>query len=304
MANVIVSYVNPDLDGVACSIALQRLKGSTWAAHRFGEIDEETKVVLEKLGLPVPPPLTSWHDVSHIWLVDTHHLNQLPPDLPTDLVIRITDHHPDGDLARFPNADTQNESVGAAATLVAEQIAECGGELSPTIAVLLQAAIVSNTLDFRAPATSSRDHRAFSTLRAVRPLPGDLIAKMREARQGVLKLSTAAILQRDVKSFQTELGLVIVSQIEAPGALEILERRDLPSSLTEAAVSKAANAAILNVVDTAIGASAIVSSAPSLLSLLAERLCESICADGVIRCGRVLQRKTDIVPFILRWVAD
>src|SRR5215813_980445 len=97
MRAVVCSYIDPDLDGVACSIALEILEHPKWSAGILGTIDTETSIVLHDLGFTCPPPIDKWDAVDEIWLVDTHHPSQLPPDLPESRVTRITDHHPGGD---------------------------------------------------------------------------------------------------------------------------------------------------------------------------------------------------------------
>jgi manganese-dependent inorganic pyrophosphatase len=298
MESIILPYINPDLDGVACSIALSDFD-PMWAPRILGRIDEETQVVLDALHITAPKSITDWNAVQRIWLVDTHHPKQLPADFPDRLVVRITDHHSGGEPARYPNAEIQNDSVGAAATLVTERFESAGVRMTATNAVLLQAAIVSNTLNFQAPATSSRDTVAFEKLKSVMPAPDELFSRMREARRAILQLDTAGIVQADKKSFDTSYGTVVISQIESPGALDLLARSDLISSLKEMTTTAGAASAILNIVDTEAGASALIITDPNITRLLSLALRESVNDNGVIRVNRVLQRKTDIVPFIL-----
>ncbi len=256
MRAVVCSYINPDLDGVACSIALEILEHPKWSARVLGAIDAETTVVLHDLGFSSPPLVDRWDAVDEIWLVDSHHPSQLPPDLPESRVTRITDHHPGGDPSRYANADIQNEHVGAAATLVAERFQESKVTIPAGLAMLLQAAIVSNSLNFRAPATSPRDRNAYASLRMIKPLPDTLFDRMQEARGAVLQRESSSILRADTKCFETDYGCVIVSQLEAAGALELLGRADLKASLGELAEAAHCASAVLNLVDTGLGNSA------------------------------------------------
>ena len=82
MASIVLPYVSPDLDGVACAIAIAGWKGAPWAACAIGNFDEETRVVLACLGLNLPQLPPDWVNVERIWLVDTHHPFQLPASLP------------------------------------------------------------------------------------------------------------------------------------------------------------------------------------------------------------------------------
>ena len=300
MTAIVTSYINPDLDGVACCLAIEALGTPRWTAGMLGAPDSETKLVLKTLGLAHPQAITGWTDISAIWLVDTHHPKQLPDDFPVGLVTRITDHHSGGSPECFPKAKIQNEAVGAAATLLAERFEQQGADIPPEIALLMLAAIASNTLQFNAPATSQRDHRAYEMLAGIRPIDPTLLEAMGEARRERLARTTDALLESDVKLFDTAQGLVAIAQIEAPGALDILLRDDLRSSLRHLAGSKKAIWALLNIADTQAGESAVLGTDRNLLHALAKNLGETVGDDGAIRCRRLIQRKTDIVPFITR----
>jgi manganese-dependent inorganic pyrophosphatase len=299
MPAIVCSYINPDLDGIACSIALEFLGRPQWSARLLGAIDAETSVVLQDLGFTPPPAVDTWGDIDEIWLVDTHHPFQLPPDLPESRVTRITDHHPGGDPRRYPNADIQNESVGAAATLVSERFEDMKAAIPPNLAMLLQAAIISNTLNFLAPATCHRDRNVYERLQSIKHVPDNLFDRMQQARTAVLRGETRSILRTDTKIFETECGPVIVSQLEAPGALELLARSDLTDSLEEMAASAKCSSAVVNLVDTVLGKSAVVATDSRITLRIAAGIQQSPGGDGVIRIDRLLQRKTDIIPYIV-----
>lgn len=298
MKAVIISYSNPDLDGVACVIGLANQNGSPWSPHVLGGIDAETRAVLDCLGLTVPHAPPAWADIDRIWLVDTHHPSQLATDFPFERVLRITDHHPGGAPERFPNAEIENEAVGAAATLVAEQLVASGDAIPAAIARLLQAAIISNTLDFKAPATSVRDHAMFAHLVGIAPLSSDVVQAMAEARRSRLALSSLALLESDVKSFDTPRGRITVAQVECGGALNLLDREDLQLSLAQLRDAHDAAAAILNLVDLDRQESALLGTDQALISHISAQLGAQADRKGTVRIGHLLQRKTDIIPHL------
>lgn len=295
MESVITSYTNPDLDGVACAIVLAAVDTGQWTPRVAGEMDEETKVVLNSLGLAHPQGVSNWDAVGDIWLVDTHHPAQLPAGLPTNRVTRITDHHVGGTPSAFPNAQIQNEVVGAAATLVFER---CGSELSPLHALLLQCAIISNTLGFRAPATCPRDHRAFKALKGLQPLSEALRHDMRAARRVVLKLDTPRLVRSDIKRFETRKGVIVVGQVEAEGAMDVIKRHDLGAALRCLADAEGAFVAVMNIVDTERSQSAIVTTVAAITTALSTALGVPVNDAGIIVVDRLLQRKSDVVPFL------
>ena len=105
--NIVISYKNPDTDGVACSIGMAILMTNTdekWEPVILGELGKETQYVLNQANISYPQDIGSFCDVNKIVLVDTHHKSQLPEDFPFEKVVMIIDHHPKGDDI-FPNAE-------------------------------------------------------------------------------------------------------------------------------------------------------------------------------------------------------
>ena len=144
--NIVTSYVNPDTDGVACSIAMAKLLsvgGKQWFPVLFGSMGSETGFVLQRLEISAPKTLSSFTDVDQIALVDTHHTSQLPQGFPFEKVVTIIDHHPNGDDVLFPSAAITNEKVGGAASIVTKLLFE--RQLIDTVILrLLGLAILSN----------------------------------------------------------------------------------------------------------------------------------------------------------------
>jgi hypothetical protein len=115
-----------------------------------------------------------------------------------------------------------------------------------------------------------------------------------------LNRETVTVLSADTKVFDTAYGKVLISQVEAPGALCLLADADLGDTLHNLVVRNNCTVGIANLVDTSNCQSAILVSNPSVATVLSARLREPIGRDGAIRVGRLLQRKTDIVPYILK----
>ena len=299
MTSIVLPYTNPDLDGVACALALASLKSKCWSAYICGTVNIETNAVLTSIGLQVPPVLDNWDNIESIWLVDTHHPKQLPSDLPRHLVTQITDHHTGGTPDYFPNACIENELVGAAATLVTERYFRTTDIVPEPIAWLLQAAIISNTLNFNAPSTSPRDHGMFTALKNISPVSKKVKDAMKQAKASELNYPTTDIIESDLKRFSTKQGDVIISQIEAASALDLLERPDVDACLDKLVEKHGVSSAVLILVDLDRCGSAIKCTSRENARKLSRALEQRIDGNGVIRLARLVQRKSDVVPKLL-----
>lgn len=302
---IVTSYINPDLDGVASGVVYAVYLAPTNVQPMYaGQPSTEAAGVLDRLGLTEGIAWTSfagdeWEDVA---LVDCHHPAQVPHLADLDAVSVVIDHHPDGDAAAFPNAAIQNEQVGAAATLVAEHVLTLPGHanLDPVHAALLAAAIASNTLDFHAPSTTSRDRAAYASLvNLAAPVVsmGDLLDAMRQWRQGFLALSTREAIERDCKLIETPLGLIAVSQLEGADARLVADRPELVDELARLVTAKQAVAGLVSLVDTASNTTTLVASNTEVYRLLM-KLNATPVRDCVLLLQFIALRKTHIIPAI------
>lgn len=303
----VTSYINPDLDGVACALVYATYLDTGSIQPLFaGTLSAEPAGVLEWLNLSKS---ISWiaqpgADCTDIVLVDCHHPAQLPHIENLEVVSLIIDHHPDGDPGAFPNATIQNEVVGAAATLITERIIAGPGiqTLSASHTALLASAIASNTLDFSAPSTTDRDHTAYMALaRVAEPSISlqELRKEMRNWRNSFLVLSTAEVLTKDCKLIDTPYGRVAVSQVEGDNASTIADRPDIIEKLMELASPHEITASLLNLVDTATNTTTLVTSDPRIRQALLQ-LEPDVINHVTLKLPFIALRKTHVIPAIMQ----
>jgi inorganic pyrophosphatase/exopolyphosphatase len=302
----VFSYVNPDTDGVACMLGYKELLAkSPHSDHHsatvrpgiFGDLNPETCAVLAFLGLERPDDgHTFLSEVDSICLVDTHHLAQLPDGVHGNKVVEVIDHHGGGDS--FPNARVLNEPVGAAATLLVERFARL--DAVPNTAVLLGAAIISNTLEFRAPSSTKRDRDALTWLEQGHAIPNQLIGNMRSARESFLVGKTKEVLGQDVKVFDRSDGSrVLMSQVEAHNAALLGRRPDVVKALAALADESGTSLALANLADLSLGLSLLICTNKSLQNEVREALGIMFDVDGQGWASELMLRKTHLVPALV-----
>ncbi|MCL2331531.1 MAG: DHH family phosphoesterase [Proteobacteria bacterium] len=221
MPNYVTTYVNPDLDGIACMIAVAAFMsrdGEKWEAVRFGKLDAESQFVLEKLDLTPPRQISDLNDADKIILVDTHHVSQLAENFLLARVVKIIDHHPNGNDGAFPNAEIINETIGAAASIVAKMYLD-ENIWNDKMLRLLAFAIKSNTSDFKEAITSDFDRKIYAEIMDRYPIPERDIENMLMSRTRVLEEGLRAAIESDVKIFDTKYGRVGISQLKMPGLI-------------------------------------------------------------------------------------
>lgn len=299
----VIPYLNPDLDGVASAIAYATLNcalgASACKAAYFGQLNAQTQFALANFGLEWPVLLASIPPGKFI-LVDTHHVNQLPAGFPVESVIEIVDHHPGGDPNAFPNARIQNEIVGAAATLVAEEYFASSLSISPEIAGMLACAIVSNTINFAAPSTSKRDRIAFERLRGHFAFSEAIISQLFQATFPVDFKTSFDCIREDVKIFTFGSTRVGLSQLEALGIPTLVQREDFQEAMLCFKSEHSLDHLLFNGIDLEQKKSWIRVDSFQSVALFSKVL--GMEFHGTAAClDRIILRKSDLVSPLQGW---
>lgn len=225
---LVTCYVNPDLDGVAGSIAyaefLQKT-GKNAGAGIFGEPHEEAKYILHRFDIPYPQVFSDAHEFDEVILVDSSDLKGLEGKVMAERVIEIIDHRKINDASAFPNAKVQIELVGAAATLVAEKFIESKVNISKESAILLCGGILSNTLNFKAGVTTERDKTAFERLNNTAQLALDFWKDLFLAKSDLTGGKLSERIIGDFAWFEMGDKKIGIAQIEMIGAKKLVEER-------------------------------------------------------------------------------
>lgn len=134
-------------------------------------------------------------------------------------IVEILDHHHIGSIeTKFPVAATF-DPVGSTATLVVERFRSHGREPKPSTAMMLLAAVLSDTVILSSPTTTERDHTVVAYLEELLALDARQFGRdMFEASSRVGDVPAAEIIRRDAKEYEASSGeSVCIAQIEAVG---------------------------------------------------------------------------------------
>lgn len=295
--NIVLSYRNPDTDGVACSIGMATLlsdEENTWEPMVVGEVGMETQYLLAKYNIPVPSQFDGFENIQHIVLVDTHHKSQLSEDFPYEKVTMVVDHHPNGDDEAFPNAEIRNEKIGAAASIVADELLSQNTTETELLA-LLGCAIISNTLSFSAPSTTEYDREVYKKINAITSISEQIIDGMFEKRSAILQDDIYSALNFDFKVFDTKAGAVGISQIEAYNLSKMLDMSQVVNALLKIAEERNLNYCMFNGVDIKSKQSLVVAANEESAKLIC-RIFDLEKYTEPVEFDRILLRKTDFIP--------
>lgn len=161
-------------------------------------------------------------------LVDHNETSQAVDNINEAEILEIVDHHRLGTLQTLQPIYFVNQPVGCTATILYEMFVEKGIEIAPSIAGLLCAAVISDTLMFRSPTCTLKDKMAAGALALLADIDiEDFATEMFEAGSDLGNKSEEEIFYQDYKKFtfgNTSFGVGQISSMSADELQEIKKR--------------------------------------------------------------------------------
>ncbi len=236
----VVGHKNPDTDSVCSAIAFAYLwnkwkeKGSVNKMMKVeeeavaviqGDVNPETKYVLEKFGFEVPEIIKSGEG-KKVALVDHSEKAQTVDDIEKAEIVAIVDHHKIGDVTTPQPILFVNLPVGCTATVLKLLFDKTGVEIPKNIAGILLSSILSDTVIFKSATTTELDKEVAEELAKIAGI-GDLTkfgVEIKAKLSAVDDLTARDIITRDYKDFDMAGKKVGVGQIELVD-LSLIETR-------------------------------------------------------------------------------
>ncbi|MGM5487815.1 MAG: manganese-dependent inorganic pyrophosphatase [Nanobdellota archaeon] len=218
MLMYIVGHKNPDTDTVCAAIALADLKtklGYDATPAVQGEINPETRFVLEKFRVPVPETVTDGTD-KDIYLVDHSDTSQSLDNLSHARLKGIVDHHKLGDITTKEPLEMWVWPVGSTCTVIKAMYDFMNVPLDDTIAGIMLSAILSDTVIFKSATCTDLDRIAAETLADLCGIPDAKTygMEMFKVKSAIEEATPEELIKRDYKDFTMSGNTVGIGQIE------------------------------------------------------------------------------------------
>lgn len=164
-------------------------------------------------------------------MVDHNERTQAVDGIANAEVLEIIDHHRLASIETMAPVFFRNQPVGCTATIIYQMYVENGAEITPSIAGLLCAAILSDTLMFRSPTCTATDRMAANALAQIAGIvPEDFAGEMFRAGSDFRDKSEEDLFYQDFKTFaikEVTFGVGQVNSMDA-GELKALKERMVP----------------------------------------------------------------------------
>jgi len=226
MAVYVFGHKNPDSDSICAAIAVADLKsklGVEAVPAAQGELNPESKFVLEKFGVDAPEIISSGEG-KQVILVDHSDLAQSLDDLGKAEILGIVDHHKLGDVTTPNPLECWIWPVGCTCTVIKSMYDFFGVEIPKNIAGIMLCAILSDTVIFKSATCTDQDKKAAEALAKIAGVE-DLMGlgmEMFKVKSAVEGTPAKDLLFRDYKDFDMSGNKVGIGQLEVVD-LSILE---------------------------------------------------------------------------------
>ena len=218
MALYTCGHIIPDSDSVCSAISLAYLLnkiGRPAIPARQGELNPETKFILDKFGFEAPIIKTSFAG-DELFITDYSDLAQAPQDMDKTTVVGIVDHHKLGDITTSTPLECWIRPVGCTNTIVKEMYDYHKVEIPANIAAIMMCAILSDTVIFKSPTCTALDIQVVRELAKIAGIEdfGALGMEMFKVKSEVEGTPIRELVMRDYKNFDMHGFKVGVGQLE------------------------------------------------------------------------------------------
>lgn len=298
----IVGHKNPDTDSICSAIAYAdylKKKGKKVMAVRAGEINPETKFVLDYFKVRVPEFLDN-AEGKKIILVDHNEKEQSPNNIEKAEILEVIDHHKIS--FEYPSPILfQTEPVGSTSTILAKKyFNDKKVKITKQIAGLLLSAILSDTVVFRSPTTTKEDIDIAKKLAKIAKIKnlekfGIEIKKKKATLSG---LDAKSIIYSDFKDYNLSGKKIGIGQVEVCDFKEVNERKEeLVKELEEISKREKYNLLILMVTDILKGDSLLLVWGE--IDYLEKAFGKKVENNSIYLKG-VMSRKKEILPPLMK----
>ena len=301
MALYTCGHIIPDSDSVCSAISLAYLLnkiGRAATPARQGELNPETKFILDKFGFEAPIIKTSFAG-DELFITDYSDLAQAPQDMDKTTVVGIVDHHKLGDITTSTPLECWIRPVGCTNTIVKEMYDYHKVEIPKNIASIMLCAILSDTVIFKSPTCTALDIQVVKELSKICGIEdfGALGMEMFKVKSEVEGTPIRELVMRDYKNFDMHGSKVGVGQLEVvDGSVFDKIKDELMEDIKKVKDEQNLHTVALLLTDIMKEGSEILVSSDD--TSIFEKAFNCKLEDGKVWLDGCLSRKKQIIPFL------
>lgn len=305
----VTGHKSPDTDSIAAAISYSYLKrqlGMDAVAARAGEPNKETKFALDYFKVEAPVLLTNVarksesDEKTKIILVDHNESKQCVDGIKDADVLELIDHHRLGDFETESPIFILIRPVGCVNTVIYGLYKQNGVKPPKEVAGMMLSAIISDTVLFRSPTCTEEDKKAVKELAEIAGVDYEKYGMdMLKAGADISDYPAEKLAHNDTKEFEAggktfSCGQISVMDVDPINA----KKADIMKALEATKAEKNYEASYLMVTnilteDTFLWFTKGAEEA-------AEKAFGKKAEDGMVYLPKVMSRKKQVAPFLLK----
>ena len=228
---LIFGHKNPDTDTICSSIVQERLnKKNGWnstKAVRLGDINKETKYVLDYLKIGEPELIETISEGQEVILIDHNSFNQSANGIEKAKIISVVDHHRIADFETTEPLYYTAKPYGCTSTILFEEFKACDYEIEKSTAILMASAIISDTLLLKSPTTTQHDKNALEELEKISGINiKEYGLEMLKAGTDLDDFTAEQLINLDSKNMNKNGTKYVIAQVNTVSIEDVLKRKD------------------------------------------------------------------------------
>ena len=301
MTTLVFGHKAPDTDSTGSPLIWDWFLNHTGIpakAALLGTPNTEAAFVAKRWGFDLPEIIADIEDDQSCVIVDTNNPAELPANINNADVLAIIDHHKlVGGLETKNPINITIRPLACTATIMHEMMGDKAADMPEGVKGLMLSCILSDTLAFRSPTTTSVDKDLAEAL--AKDLKIDLEAyasEMFEAKSDVSEFSDAELLRMDSKEYSVDGKKFRVSVLETTAPKIILDRKpSIMETMPKVAKEDGVDEVLLFVVDI-LNEEATMFVPNDVVKTVAEKSFDAtVDGDSVVLPG-IMSRKKQIIP--------
>lgn len=296
----VMGHTPVDTDSVCSPMVyamyLSKFQNKSAIAVIGSELPKEAKYVLDYLKLQTPTIVEKIDAADEVVLIDSTNPQEFIPGVVDAEIIEVIDHHKLGGLATSKPLRVTIRPYGCVATVIAEIMGKDFEKMDKSMAGLMLAGIMSDTLNLTSPTTTDQDRAVVAKLVEISGIDKDAFATgMFDAKSDISDLTAEQVITTDTKVFDFGGKNYRVSVIETTQPKFALDRlAELRATASELMNKDNLAGVLVFIVDI------INSNATLFCTAGSEELCSKAFSkdweNGLMQLPGVVSRKKQIVP--------
>lgn len=261
----IFGHKSPDTDTICSALVKEILNKKNGCenckAVRLGNMNKETKYVLDYLGIEEPELIERVEEGQEVILVDHNDFAQSVDGIENAKILGVIDHHRIGNFRTPEPLYYTARPYGCTSTILYKDFVQKGIEIERTEAVLMASAIISDTLLLKSPTTTEHDIKALEELGKIANINIEEYGlEMLKAGTDLDDFSAEELVNLDAKNLEKDGTKYVIAQVNTVSIEDVLKRQnELEEAMNDEIAKKDLSLFVLAITDILNSNSEIIS---------------------------------------------